>query len=134
MFYALDHFNQFDFGGGGPQVRQSVLNVIWFANVWEIWKERNNRIFNGKECSIMRLVDKIKLLSFSWLKEKFVQFSFNYHGWCLVPSQCWATSSCYFFRFFFPFCCFFFSRFVNIVQTFLFFMGTPRARKDILIW
>jgi len=32
-FYASDHFNQFGLGGGGPQVRQSILNVIWFATV-----------------------------------------------------------------------------------------------------
>jgi len=83
-FGATDHFNQFDFGGGGPRMRHSLLSVIWYATVWEIWKERNNRIFKGKECSILRLVDKIKLLSFSWLKEKF-QFSLNYHGWWLSP-------------------------------------------------
>jgi len=70
---------------GGPRVRHAFFSVIWFANVWEIWKERNNGIFNGKDCSILRLVDKIKLLSFSWLKEKFVQFSLNYHGWWLSP-------------------------------------------------
>jgi hypothetical protein len=84
-FVASDHFNQFNFGGGGPRVRHSFMCVIWFATVWEIWKERNNRIFNGKECPILRLVDKIKLLSFSWLKETFVQFSLNYHGWWLNP-------------------------------------------------
>ncbi|XP_024642145.1 uncharacterized protein [Medicago truncatula] len=84
-YYATDHFPQFSFGGGGSKVRQSILQVIWFAIVWEIWKERNSRTFNGKECSIMRLVDKIKLLSFSWLKAKFVHFRFNYHGWWLSP-------------------------------------------------
>jgi len=71
-FSASDHFNQFCFDGGGPRVRHSILYVIWFATVWEIRKERNNMIFNDKECSILRIVDKIKLLSFSWLKEKFV--------------------------------------------------------------
>jgi len=35
-----------------------------------IWKEkkRNNRIFNHKEESLQQLVDKIKLISFLWLK------------------------------------------------------------------
>jgi len=76
---------QFSVGGGGSQVLNTLLNVIWFATVWEIWKERNNKIFKDKDCSIMRIVDKIKSISFSWLKEKFVQFSFNYHGWWLSP-------------------------------------------------
>ena len=84
-FVASDHFNQFGFGGGGPRVRHSFMCVIWFATVWEIWKDGNNMIFIEKECPILRLVDKIKLLSFSWSKEKFVQFSLNYHGWRLNP-------------------------------------------------
>jgi len=66
-----DHFSQFYFGGGRSQVQHTILNVVWFATVWEIWKERNNRIFNDKESSVMRIVDKIKSLSYSWLKEKF---------------------------------------------------------------
>jgi len=111
--YASNHFTQFSFGGGGSQVRQSILNVIWFATMREIWKEINNIIFNGKECSIMRIVDKIKLLSFLWLKEKFVMFSFNYHGWLLRPLAMLHPDNCFFFRF--SFCCFSFFWFVNIV-------------------
>ena len=65
-----DHFTQFCFDGGKSQVQHTILIVIWFANVWEIWKERNNKIFNDKECSIMQIVDKMKSLSYSWLKEK----------------------------------------------------------------
>lgn len=78
-FEISDHCTQFSFDGGGPQVRHTILIVIWFATVYEIWRERNSIIFNTKECSISRLVDKIKSLSFSWLKEK-LQFSVNYHG------------------------------------------------------
>jgi len=63
-FDVKDHFTQFIVGGGGSQVRSTLLNAIWFDTVWEIWKERNNRIFKVKECSIMQIVDKIKSLSF----------------------------------------------------------------------
>ena len=80
-----DHFTQFCLGGGGPQVRLTILIAIWFATVWKIWKERNNRIFNAKDCSITWIMDKIKSLSFLWLKEKFAQFSLNYHSWWLSP-------------------------------------------------
>lgn len=83
-FSPSDHFTQFKLGGGGPHMRQSRLNVIWFATVWELWKEINNKIFKSKECSILQLVDKIKLLSFSWLKMK-LHLSLNYHGWWLNP-------------------------------------------------
>ena len=90
-FDVSDHFTQFSYGGGGSQVRYTILNDIWFATVWKIWKERNNRIFNDKDCSIMRMVDKIKSLSFSWLKEKlFSSLSIITIGG-LIPSQCWTT-------------------------------------------
>jgi len=84
-FYMSDHFNQFSFSGGISKVRQSILQAIWFATVWENWKERNNRLFNDKVCSIIQVVEKIKILVYSWLKVKFVSLPFNYHGWWLSP-------------------------------------------------
>ena len=97
-FDVSDHYTQFIFGSGGPQVQNTLLNAIWLAIVWEIWKKINNRILNVKDHSIMHIVDKIKSISFSWLKEKFVRFSFNYHGWWLSRLAMLATNSCYFFR------------------------------------
>jgi len=83
-YEAVNHFIQFNYGGGVSKLRQSILHLIWFATVWEIWKERNNRIFNAKECSIAVLVDKIKLLSYRWLMAK-TDCPFNYHSWWLRP-------------------------------------------------
>jgi len=81
-----DHFIQFgSVGGNCSRVRMSILHLIWFATVWEIWKERNNMLFNDKECSTSQIVDKIKLLIFMWLKAKFATLSFNYHAWWLSP-------------------------------------------------
>ena len=50
---VLQHFHQFRFSGGISKKRRSILQVIWFATAWEIWKERNNRLFNDKECSVI---------------------------------------------------------------------------------
>ena len=81
-----DYLNQLGFVGGNySKVRQSIMHLIWYATVWEIWKERNSRIFNGKECSTYQIVDKIKSLSFLWLKAKLANHSFNYHVWWLSP-------------------------------------------------
>lgn len=81
-----DHLNQFSFVRGNCSKEwQSILHLIWYATVWEIWKERNNRLFNGKECSTFQIVDKIKSLSFLWLKAKTANLSFNYHIWWLSP-------------------------------------------------
>jgi hypothetical protein len=41
---ASSHYYQFSFIGGDAKSRRSILQVIWFATVWEIWKERNNRV------------------------------------------------------------------------------------------
>ena len=82
---VLAHFNQFNISGGIVKKRRSISQVIWFATVWEIWKERNNRLFNNKACSVIQVVDKIKSLAFMWLKAKFVTLPFNYHGWWLSP-------------------------------------------------
>ena len=76
-------FYQFSLFGGVSKSRQSILQVIWFATIWEIWKERNNRIFNANDNSIMQVVDMIKLLTFKWLKVKYATLPFNYHGWWL---------------------------------------------------
>jgi hypothetical protein len=51
--YVMDHFQQFIYAGGGAKARQTLMQVLWFATVWEMWKERNNRIFKAKECSIL---------------------------------------------------------------------------------
>jgi len=80
---AASHFYQFSFLGGAAKSRWSILQVISFATVWEIWKERNNRIFNAKECSILQVVDKIKSVTYMWLRVKFTSLAFNYHGWWL---------------------------------------------------
>ena len=82
---VISLFNQFNFIGGAVKSRRVLLQVIWFAKVWEIWKERNNRVFNDKNSSIPQVVDKIKSLTFMWLKEKYVSLPANYHGWWLSP-------------------------------------------------
>jgi len=38
-FYVANLFNQLNYGAGGFKVRRSILQVIWFATLWEIWKE-----------------------------------------------------------------------------------------------
>jgi len=78
-------FDQFSLLGGVTKSRQSILQVIWFATMWEIWKERINKIFNAKDSSIIHVVDRIKLLTFKWLKVKFATLPFNYHGLWLSP-------------------------------------------------
>ena len=61
---VVDHFNQFSLDGGNVKARGAILQVIWFATTWKIWKEINNMLFNGKHRSIPNVVEKIKSLAF----------------------------------------------------------------------
>ena len=78
-------FNQFNYIGGAAKSRRFILQVIWCAIVWEILKERNNRIFKNKNSSLLQVVDKIKSSTFMWLKGKYATLPSNYHGWWLSP-------------------------------------------------
>jgi len=69
----------------GLKVRQYFTYVIWFSCVWVIWKERNNIIFSQTEVSIRHILDRVKLLSYWWLKAKYVNLTFGYHWWWLSP-------------------------------------------------
>ena len=84
-FSVPDHFNQFSYSGGIGNKRRSLLQVIWYATVWKIWKERTDRLFNGSESPVLQVVDRIKAISYMWLKEKYITLPFNYHGWWLSP-------------------------------------------------
>jgi hypothetical protein len=82
---ASNFFIQFSFLGGVAKSKQNILQAIWFATVWEIWKVRNNRVFNDRMCTSQQVVDKIKSTTFMWLKGKYINLPLNYHGWWLSP-------------------------------------------------
>lgn len=72
-----------------------LLQLLWFSCIWTIWKERNRRIFNQKEEQLQQLLDKIKLLSFWWLKTKYFNFPFDYHIRWLNPLLCRSFALCF---------------------------------------
>jgi len=82
------HFLQFTHMAGLPRSTHLHLRVIWFASVWVIWKERNNRVFNNVVTAPPILLEKIKLNSFLWLKSKRAHFSYSYHDWWKHPLLC----------------------------------------------
>jgi len=48
--------------------------LIWFANTWIIWNERNDRLFRGTQNSSLQLVEKINFFLFGGLKPNPVLF------------------------------------------------------------
>jgi hypothetical protein len=73
------HFIQFTKMAGMPFSTQSFFRIIWFATIWVLWKERNDRIFHNTVSSPITLIEKVKLHSFLWLKSKQVAFVYTYH-------------------------------------------------------
>ena len=79
------HFIQFTKMVGMPRASHLYFKIIWFATIWVIWKERNNRIFQNTVTVPLVLIDKIKLHSFLWLKSKQVDFVYSYLDWWKKP-------------------------------------------------
>jgi len=83
-----NHFIQFSNIVGRSKARRSIMQLISFSCTWEIWKERNNKIFNNNECSTIQLLEKIKARSFWWMKANHTTISFSHHNWWLSPLLC----------------------------------------------
>jgi hypothetical protein len=82
------HLIQFSNMAGLPRVTHSFMRIIWFASVWAIWKERNNRVFQTTSCDPSILAEKVKLNSFLWLKSSQTIFNYSYHDWWKHPLSC----------------------------------------------
>ncbi|XP_024628914.1 uncharacterized protein [Medicago truncatula] len=71
------HFQQFTKMAGMPIYSHLFFTIIWFVTIWVIWKEMNNRIFNGTVSNNFTLKEKVKLHSFLWLKSKQPNFVYS---------------------------------------------------------
>jgi len=88
VFFMNERYLQFGALGGFSKREALPLNIIWLSTVWIICNEHNDHIFQHKEENLQTLCEKIKLLSYWWLKSKYVTFDFDYHYWRLHPQQC----------------------------------------------
>ncbi|KAK2635596.1 hypothetical protein Ddye_030388 [Dipteronia dyeriana] len=43
-------------------------NTLFFASVWSMWEVRNNKVFKGKQTSILQAADVVKLRLVWWFK------------------------------------------------------------------
>jgi len=83
----LVFFSPSQFGNLAGTSKQwcTIMHPIWFSCTW---KGRNNMISKNTKSTAHQLIDKIKLLSFWWLKAKYVSFVCCYHNWWLSPLIC----------------------------------------------
>lgn len=125
VYYAdpstnVDHFLRFRTCSGHVKSRCSFMSLIWFASSCVIWKERNYRIFKGKEKSPYQLLESIKLISFWWFKAKFAVFYYKFNDWCNTLFYACVSANC-------CFCCWTLWCNISVI-----FSGTPCARE--IIW
>lgn len=70
----VNHFYQFDTSLRFGKSRCPLLHLIWFANVWMLWKERNEMLFRGQERSPYQILEAVELLSFGGIKLNLLLF------------------------------------------------------------
>jgi len=83
-----DHLFQFAHLARFPRSSHLFFQIIWLACVWVNWKEMNNRVFNQKALDSHAISNKVKLLSFTWVKTNMPAFVFADHEWWRHPLSC----------------------------------------------
>ena len=59
--------------------------MIWIAVVSELWKYRNNAIFNGGVVDDLEVVALVQVKTWSWITSKPLSGLFSFPKWCLEP-------------------------------------------------
>jgi hypothetical protein len=83
-----NHYIQFTKMAGMPLFTRLYFNIIWFATVWVIWKDRNHRVFQNTISDPTNLIELVKCNSYLWLRSKQVAFGYSYHDWWKHPIPC----------------------------------------------
>ena len=61
-----DFFRQWQLGC--KFVRKNILwKLVWYASLWKLWLERNNRVFDNKRKSVDAIVDSIVWSVLEWV-------------------------------------------------------------------
>ena len=75
----------------GKSLKSAILRIAWNAVVYFIWIERNKRIYQSKEGTLMQVMEQIKevvrirLIGLQHVKFDFVNFTL-YRSWSLTQS------------------------------------------------
>ncbi|KAJ0927502.1 hypothetical protein HanRHA438_Chr04g0183621 [Helianthus annuus] len=70
-----------------PKKRKKAVHAIFLLTTWIIWKKRNEKVFQGRNGEVFKMIEEIKEESYQWMKHKSkVQLnsweSWVYFSWC----------------------------------------------------
>ena len=69
-----DHLFQFTNALGTSRTHRSFMQLLWLLGVWILWNERNNKLFNNVQTSMLDLLEKVKFSCLWWLKANNITF------------------------------------------------------------
>ena len=83
----LLNFSQFRLCNASA-LASEMWGVIWIAVVSELWKHRNNAIFNGGVVDGLEVVALVQVKTWSWITSKSLSGLFSFSEWCLETLVC----------------------------------------------
>ncbi|KAJ0824439.1 putative reverse transcriptase zinc-binding domain-containing protein [Helianthus annuus] len=61
--------------------KKKAVHAIFLLTTWIIWKNRNEKIFQGRNGEIYKMIEEIKEESFLWMKHKSKVQSISWESW-----------------------------------------------------
>ncbi|XP_035840266.1 uncharacterized protein LOC110913908 [Helianthus annuus] len=61
--------------------KKEILRGIIAIACWQIWKARNERVFNGLAINVVRIVSDVKSLAYLWFKSRHKEGSIDWRNW-----------------------------------------------------
>ena len=88
------HFEQFKILGATTSVNL-ILGNVWIVLVSEIWRHKNNCLFNGGVVDYSEVFSLAQFKVWSCISSKVPSTSFSFSDWCLEPLVCmYSINSC----------------------------------------
>lgn len=58
-----------------------VAHLIIITSIWCLWRNRNDAIFNSKKGLVSSIIEEIRLLSFTWIKNRSTYKALTWENW-----------------------------------------------------
>lgn len=85
--FVVNHFQSFHVMNFNKK-SSVVWKGVWIAIVWEIWKQRDEVVFNNALVDGVEIFSLAQLKGWQWAKLKNFGISFSLLDWLMFPEQC----------------------------------------------